>query len=63
MTPPRIYPEEWDRYKEVILELFPTLERAQLLEHLSRKYGFCPTSVFHRSQHHERTWTPPYTGC
>ena len=45
MTPPRITEEEWNRYKEVIRELFPKLERAQLLEHLSREYGFCPTSV------------------
>ncbi|KAJ2983025.1 hypothetical protein NQ176_g983 [Zarea fungicola] len=43
MPPRRIPDEEWDLYKELILELFPKLERAQLLQHLSHEYGFCPT--------------------
>lgn len=49
MAPRRIPDEEWNLYKEKILELFPKLERSQILEHLSREYGFCPTLVSSRA--------------
>ncbi|KAJ3498906.1 hypothetical protein NLG97_g767 [Lecanicillium saksenae] len=41
--PRRITPAEWETHKAEILELFPTLEKKDLLEHLKKKHGFCPT--------------------